>query len=142
MEGRAEVTASLPFFQGSLGLTSATRIREGAHWASWADCLKMVRQRHPAVTDTMISGLAEGPARCFEAVRRCAHSLTDAGFESPSWTELASSQEVVCAPPSLLCKHCNKKQKKNHMCLLTLTSTKQREAQSSSSTWRNWQGSW
>ena len=45
----------------------------------------------------MISGLAEGPARCFEAVRRCAHSLTDAGFLSPSWTELASSQEVVCA---------------------------------------------
>ena len=57
----------------------------------------MVRQRHPAVADTMISGLAEGPARCFEAIRRCANSLTDAGFELPSWTELANSQEVVFA---------------------------------------------
>ena len=93
--GSAEVTASLPFFQGVLGLTSATRIREGAHWASWADCLKMVRQRHPAVADTIVSGLVEGLDRCFEAVRRCAQSLTDAGFEPPSWTELANSQEVV-----------------------------------------------
>ena len=57
----------------------------------------MVRQRHSAVADTMMSGLAKGPARCFEAVRRCAHSLTDAGFESPSWTDLANSQEVVFA---------------------------------------------
>ena len=27
--------------------------------------------------------------RCFEAVRRCAQSLSDAGFESPTWTERA-----------------------------------------------------
>ena len=81
--GSAEVTASLPFFQGGLGLTSATRIREEAHWASWADCLKMVRQRHPAVADTIVSGLVEGLDRCFEAVKRCAQSLTDAGFEHP-----------------------------------------------------------
>ena len=58
----AQVTASLPFFQGGLGLISAARIREAAHWASWADCLKMVRQRHPTVADTMIQELAEGPA--------------------------------------------------------------------------------
>ena len=90
--GSAQVTASLPFFQGGLGLTSAVRIREGAHWASWADCLKMVRQRHPAVADTMVSGLAEGLVRCFEAVRRCALSLSDAGFEPPSWTELAAAK--------------------------------------------------
>ena len=93
--GSSEVIVSLPFFQGGLGLTSAARIREGAHWASWADCLKMVRQRHPAVADTMVSGLVEGPVRCSEAVRRCAQSLTDAGFEPPSSTELANSQEVV-----------------------------------------------
>ena len=55
----------------------------------------MVRQRHPAVADTIVSGLVEGLDRCFEAVRRCAQSLTDAGFEPPSWTELANSQEVV-----------------------------------------------
>ena len=69
--------------------------QRGSPWASWADCLKMVRQRHPAVADTMVSRLVECPVRCFEAVRRCAQSLTDAGFEPPSWTELANSQEVV-----------------------------------------------
>ena len=47
------------------------------------------------MVDTMVSGLVEGPVRCFEAVRRCAQSLTNAGFEPPSWTELANSQEVV-----------------------------------------------
>ena len=55
-----------------------------------------VRQRHPAVTDTIVVlGLVEGPVRCFEAVRRCAHSLTDAGFEPPSWSELSNRQEVL-----------------------------------------------
>ena len=50
------------------------------------------------MADTIVSGLAEGPVRCFEAVRRvCAQSLTDAGFESTIWTELANSQEVVFA---------------------------------------------
>ena len=93
--GSAEVTVSLPFFQGGSGLTSATRIREGAHWASWANCLKMARQSHPAVVDTTLSGLVGGPVRCFEAVRRCAQSLIDAGFEPPSLTGLSNSQEVV-----------------------------------------------
>ena len=44
----ASTTASLPFFMGGLGLTAAFRSREGAHWASWADCLPTVRERHPS----------------------------------------------------------------------------------------------
>ena len=50
--------------------------------------------------------------------------------------DLTSSKH--CLP----CNGCNKKQEKNHMCLRTLTSTKQWEAHSSSSTWWNWQSSW
>ena len=50
--------------------------------------------------------------------------------------------DLISSRHCLPCRDCNKKQKKNHMCLLILTSTKQREAQSSSSTWWNWQGSW
>ena len=42
----------------------------------------------------------------------------------------------------LLCNDYNKKQKKNHKCLLVQTKPKQWEAQGSSSTWWNWQGSW
>ena len=36
--------------QNLSGMASATRIREGAHWAKREDCLKMVRQRYPAAT--------------------------------------------------------------------------------------------
>ena len=42
------------------------------------------------MADTMVSGVVECLVRCFEAVRRCAQSLTDAGFEPPSWTKLAN----------------------------------------------------
>ena len=40
-------TMSLPLSKGGLGLRSAVRSREAAHWASWADCLPMVHKRHP-----------------------------------------------------------------------------------------------
>ena len=48
------------------GLASAVKVRSGAHWASWADCLRMV----------------------------WAQSLTEAGFVVSSWTSLAESEEV------------------------------------------------
>ena len=32
---------------GGLGLASAHRVRVASHWASWADCILMVRRRHP-----------------------------------------------------------------------------------------------
>ena len=93
----ASTTASLPFFMGGLGLTAAFRSREGAHWASWADCLPMVRERHPTVADTMVQGLARDTAPCFSAVRTCVTSLTEAGFEVPSWRMLRASTEPVRA---------------------------------------------
>ena len=66
-------------------------------WGSSAQPESEMRQRHPTVADTMIQELGEGHACCFVAVRTCAQSLRDAGFEVPSWTELAESQEVVFA---------------------------------------------
>ena len=47
------------FSQGVWDL-SAFRVRSGAHWASLADCLRMVRQRHPSVADTTTRGLEDG----------------------------------------------------------------------------------
>ena len=88
-------TTSLPFFMGGLGLTVAFRSREGAHWASWADCLPMVRERHPTVADTTVQGLARDTAPCFSAVRTCVTSLIEAGFELPSWRMLRASTEPV-----------------------------------------------
>ena len=39
--------ATLPLSLGGLGLRSAMRMREFAFWASGADCLPMIRARHP-----------------------------------------------------------------------------------------------
>ena len=46
--------SQLPFSVGGLGLTSAMRSRVAAHWSSWADCIHMIRQRHPSVAETLI----------------------------------------------------------------------------------------
>ena len=40
-------TMSLPLSKGGLGLRSAVRSREAAHWASWADCLPMDSEEAP-----------------------------------------------------------------------------------------------
>ena len=67
----ARLTSSVPLGKGGLGLLSAVRIREAAHWASWADSLPMVHRRHPEVARMMVGGLARGAASCFTAVRGC-----------------------------------------------------------------------
>ena len=69
----AQVTASFPLSMGGLGLTSAVRSRVAAHWSSWADCIKMVRDRHPIVADLIMHGIDHHPALCFDAVRTCEH---------------------------------------------------------------------
>ena len=43
----------------------------------------MVRQRHPILADTVIEGLGTGVEPCFQAVRSCVHSLTEAGVCRP-----------------------------------------------------------
>ena len=84
----ARLTSSVPLGKGGLGLLSAVRIREAAHWASWADILPMVHRRHPEVARMMVGGLARGAASCFTAVRGCVQSLVDVGFEPPEWESL------------------------------------------------------
>ena len=76
---------------GGLGLTSAVRSRVAAHWSSWADCIHMIRQRHPSVAETLITGIHRGPAPCFAAVRTCQGTLEEAGLEIPSWRTLAGA---------------------------------------------------
>ena len=91
------VTASLPFSVGGLGLPAASRSREGAHWASWADCLPMVHERHPTVATAMVQGLTRDPAPCFDAVRTCVDHLIEAGFGVPSWSALRDNTTVIRA---------------------------------------------
>ena len=51
----ARVISTLLLSAGGLGLTSAQRSRGGAHWASWADCIRMVKEQHPAIAEMMIT---------------------------------------------------------------------------------------
>ena len=52
--------ATLALSGGGLGLSSALRVRRAAHFASLADALSMVRQRHTLIAETMFrSGSAE-----------------------------------------------------------------------------------
>ena len=92
----SQTIAFLPFRLGGLGLASAVRGRAAAHSASWADCLRMVRKRHPSVADTMVLGLERDPAPSLRAVRACHQTLIDAGFEAPPWDALSvdSPQEA------------------------------------------------
>ena len=79
-------------------LSSAHRNRESAHWASWANCLRMVHDRHPDVAKTMIAQLEVG-ITCFEGVQRFRRLVEDAGFEVPSWRELAETPAARVEDP-------------------------------------------
>ena len=76
----AHTLSTLSLSAGGLGLASAVRV--AAHWSSWADSLRMVRQRHPAIAERMVVGLeVDDPVACFRSVR----------VEIPHWQELADS---------------------------------------------------
>ena len=84
--------AQLPFHHGGLGLRSATRIGVAAHWASWADSIAMIRERHPEVAQAIVRALDEegGESDVLQAVHRCREALSDAGFAVPLWRALAA----------------------------------------------------
>ena len=51
--------ASIPFASGGCGAALGNEVTGPAHWASWADGLRMVSRRHPAVADTRIRCLSD-----------------------------------------------------------------------------------
>ena len=92
----AQQLASLPLTLGGLGVASAERTRHAAHWASWANCLAMVQQRHPSVAEEMIVGLDRDLAPCLAAVRHCREVLAEANFHPPGWRGLGSGGSRPC----------------------------------------------
>ena len=79
---RAAEVASLPLRHGGLGLRSAQRIHPAAHWASWADALAMIQQRHWRTTLNLFPSVV-----CW-----IARMLAETGFEVPNWTDLAEGK--------------------------------------------------
>ena len=57
----AAQVASLPMRMGGLGLRSAQRCAHAAYWASWADALPMIRQRHQQLPMQSLKGCSRRP---------------------------------------------------------------------------------
>ena len=87
----ARMLSNLPLSRGGLGLSCAARSTVAAHWSSWADCVHMIKQRHPEVAEIMLTGIDHEVAPCFQAVRDCADTLREAGLVMPTWRVLADT---------------------------------------------------
>ena len=82
--------SSLPMSMGGCGLRSASRTSSSAYWASWADSLRMIHKRHPAVADQMVRSLTQVSGhRHFVAAAACRDQLIACGFSPPTWAEVA-----------------------------------------------------
>ena len=84
---------NLPLHMGGLGLRSAVRLHPAAHWASWADTVAMVQERHPEVATILVENLTHHTAATsFSSVQQCQRRLAGAGFELPTWDRLVEGQ--------------------------------------------------
>ena len=80
---RCPRTVVLLLWEGGIGLRSARRTAPAARWASWADALKMIRDRHPAVVDIILDALRRPEeSMTIRTVVECAAVLERTGFES------------------------------------------------------------
>ena len=68
LPGQTLVTASLPLTLGGLGVGSGARVQDAPFWGSWADCLEMVKARHPQVAQDMMTGFRSQRSGCLSSV--------------------------------------------------------------------------
>ena len=81
--------STLPLSLGGLGLRSAVRTSP-ANWASWADTLPMIHQRHRVVVEAMVSWLnRQVDVPCLRAAAIVADQTGVDGFSPPSWEVLS-----------------------------------------------------
>ena len=84
--------ASLPFYLDGLGLYNASRSRFAAQWSSWADCLELVKSRHPPIAAVILDALDNHhPGHHFTGARTAREYLLEARFDAPSWEALANN---------------------------------------------------
>ena len=61
------------------------KLQHAAHWASWADSMKMIAERHPEVARVIIRGIdAQHNAPSTQAIVANWQSLEVAGMHVPS----------------------------------------------------------
>ena len=104
-------TATVPLSLGGPGLRSVSRTRTPAFWASWADCLGMIRQRHPDVAAQLVLQLEGHPhTPSLEAAASAARSLRGVqGFEPPSWEVLTHGVRPAPRQPDEFEPGCERK---------------------------------
>ena len=90
MSPEVQVAASMPLSLGGLGIGNSERTRDAAHWGSWADCLEMIKIRHPDVARRIVQGMATRSSCCFQAVEEAASRLRLMGVDTPNWEVLSS----------------------------------------------------
>ena len=112
-EGAPRNIAHLPFRHGGLGLASAVLSRS-ACWASWADCLPMIKARHLVIAGEMLHALDDqrggihvnsassgwdSPTELDHVVmmigRMCPASIVHGRLAESIWPGLTESQRVL-----------------------------------------------
>ena len=80
-ESSAELweTASMPLCLGGMGLRDASRVATSAYWASWADSMPMIFQRHPDVATAFVQELEGAPEGCVGSTGE-SNDVTDRGL--------------------------------------------------------------
>ena len=91
--------ASISLSKEGLGIRSATRDRDSAFWASWADALPTIRERHPSVADQFSVALQRGDGgfHMGEATS-CRERLMERGFDCPAWQRIATGSGFARRP--------------------------------------------
>ena len=78
----------MPLTLGGLGVGGSSKIQHAAHWGSWADCLEMIKQRHPGSAEDIIHGMAVGLGH-MKVVEESGARLREMGVITPPWEALA-----------------------------------------------------
>ena len=87
--GQTLETASLPLTLGGLGVGGSARVRDAAFWGGWADCLEVVKARHPQVAQDMMTGFRRQRSGCLSSVTGSVNRLLEVGVHVPEWKEIA-----------------------------------------------------
>ena len=90
----ASDAATLPLFWEGWGLRSAVRNQDSAFWASWADSLAMIHQRHLEVANSIVVALEDG---CDSPVPVCSQQRT----QTIGWRGRFRPTLVACSVPVL-----------------------------------------